>query len=146
MQEILFAPELSATSRIVRIWIMSISSLFPRTGPPLPAGPGALLRRPLQDLLDHPALVPGERARLLDAHPVADLALVLLVVGHEAGAPPQVLAVQRVHDQPLDLDNRGLVHLVADHDSFLLQPAALRRVLRLLQLHPAPPPPADDSP
>src|SRR5256885_9025669 len=146
MQEILFAPELSATSRIVRIWIMAISSCSPRAGPPLAAGPGALLRRPLQDFLDHPALVPGERARLLDAHPVADLALVLLVVRHEAGAPLQVLAVKRVHHQPLDLDDRRLVHLVAGHDPFFLEPAALRGVLPFQRLHHPLPVAGDDSP
>src|SRR6266850_2956634 len=146
MQEILFAPELSATSRYVRIWIMSISSRVLGRRRPAAAGPRALLRRPLQDLLDHPALVPGERARLLDAHPVADLALVLLVVRHEAGSPPQVLAIQRIHHQPLDLDDGGLVHLVADHDPVLLEPAALRFSLPFQELHHSLPVAGADSP
>src|SRR6266850_6691282 len=146
MQEILFAPELSATSRYVRIWIMSISSRVLGRRRPAAGGPRALLRRPFQDFLDHPALVPGQRARLLDAHPVADLALVLLVVGHEARPPLQILAVQRVHDEPLHLDHRGLVHLVAGHDAFLLELASLRRLLPFQRLHHPLPVSGEDSP
>src|SRR5262245_53872112 len=78
MQAIRRAPELSATSRIVPIWIMaslrSSSSCFG------------------QDLSQDPALPLGERPSLLDPDPVARLRLVGLVVGHEpARAPDRAL-------------------------------------------------------
>src|SRR2546422_8378106 len=147
MQEILFAPELSATSRIVRIWIMSFSS---RPSWPRRRALRAwrrLIRSLFQDLLDHPALVPGQRARLLDAHPVADLALVLLVVGHEAGPRFQIFAVHPVHDQPPDLDHDRLVHGVADHEPFLLELATPHGALALQLLrHYSLPAARDDTP
>src|SRR5580692_9758098 len=92
-----FAPELSATSRTVRIWIM------------------ALLLHELLDEADHDEpLVSGDRAMLLDFNLVADLELVLLVVRLEAGARPDVLAVQGIAARVRHLHGHGLVHLVAD--------------------------------
>src|SRR6266850_8467205 len=129
MQEIRFAPELSATLRIVRIWIMA--SVSPRR-------PRGLLGRLLHDLLEHPALVPRQRPRLLDPHAVPDLAGVALVVRHEAGPAPQVLAIHRIHHQALDLHDDRLVHLVAhDHALLLLTVASIagRLVLARLRFH-----------
>src|SRR5262252_4674246 len=73
MHAIRRAPELSATSRIVPIWIIgslrreSSSSRF----------------RLHQDFPQLPSLPLRKRPRLLDADPVADLGGVLFVVGHE---------------------------------------------------------------
>src|SRR5882672_9789175 len=110
MQEILLAPELSATSRIVRIWIMVHSSAGCRR----PATGRLLLVRALQNFVDRPALVSRQRAALLDQDPVADLALALLIVRHETRTAPQVFVVQRMHHQTLHLDDHRLLHLVAD--------------------------------
>src|SRR5205807_5354218 len=73
------------------------------------------LFRLLHDLDDPEALVMGQGARLHDPNPVADLALVLLVVGLELGGLPDDLLVARVLLEGLDADDHGLVHAIA-HD------------------------------
>src|SRR5262245_54419889 len=98
-----FAPELSATSRNVRIWIMTTS----------------LLHELLDELRHDEPLAPRERGVLGDFHLVADLELVLLVVRLEAAPALHVLAVERVAAVRHHLDDDRLVHLVlgdlADH-------------------------------
>src|SRR5690606_15296251 len=96
------APELSATSRFDSAWIMIVTPKRRR---------GSLGR------LDHhfPALAPGDGPAFADLHLVAHLEAVFLVVGRVLLRPGDVLLVQRVHDPPLDPDDHGLVHLVADH-------------------------------
>src|SRR5580765_5367411 len=89
------APELSATVTMVRSWIMSL--------------------RPFDDFHEPPALVLRDRARLHEAHEVADLALVLLVVDLELAPPANVTAVRRVLHQALDGNDDGLLHAVAHH-------------------------------
>jgi hypothetical protein len=71
MQAILRAPELSATSRMVPIWIIAFS----------------LRLRLHEDFPQPPPLQLGERARLFDPDAVADLGGVALVVGVEAARP-----------------------------------------------------------
>src|SRR5262245_54676624 len=74
------APELSATSRTVRIWIMTSS----------------LLHELLQQLRHDEALVTAHRRVLGDLHLVADFVFVLLVVGLVARPVLHVLPVERV--------------------------------------------------
>src|SRR6202140_825970 len=70
------APELSATSRLVCIWIMMLSrSSLVRA---LPRSRYLLLFLTLDD---GPALELGDRAMLLDPHHVADRVFLVLVVG-----------------------------------------------------------------
>src|SRR5690606_1143827 len=72
----------------------------------------------LLENLDHaPPLGGRQRAGLHDQHPVADAAVVLLVVRLQLGIAPQDLAVEGVLDAVLDGDHDGLVHLVADHQA-----------------------------
>src|SRR2546421_4842239 len=87
----------------------------------------------LHDLDYAPALLLGDGARLRDAHQVADLALVLLVVGLEADAVLQDLLVERMALQVLELDHDGLLHLVRDHAAHpdLAKGPRLRRLGRL---------------
>src|SRR5262249_34470425 len=75
MQRTLRAPLLSATSRTVSAWIIARSHVHSGLDEGLV---GALLAA--EDDLHRPALVVRQGARLDDAHAVADLALVLLVV------------------------------------------------------------------
>src|SRR6266478_6577551 len=76
------------------------------------------LWRPLDQLLDAPALVARQRSALDDQHPVALLVLVLLVVGFVLGAAGHVLAVLLVRQAALHLDHAGLLHLVAGDDAY----------------------------
>src|SRR3982074_467177 len=99
MQRISRAPLLSATLRMDSCWIMSRASLLGL----------------LEDLGDPPALVLGQRPRLDDAHPVADTALVGLVVRLEAGAMLDDLLVQRMRLELANGDHDGLVHPIAHH-------------------------------
>src|SRR4051812_16273271 len=83
---------------------------------PHAAGAGVLL-----GLLDHrdqpPPLGGGGRPGLHDLHPVADARDVLLVVGLQLAGAPDDLAVQAVLHAVLDLDDDGLLHLVAHHEA-----------------------------
>src|SRR6185503_18152843 len=134
MHEIRLAPELSATSRMVRIWIIGplLYLLYDLLVPPSdciarrPAAPSPSLAGagPLHDLLHDPALVPRQRPRLANRHAIPRPALPLLVVRHEPRAPAQVLVVERVHHQALHLDHHRLLHLGAHHDADLLLPPA----------------------
>src|SRR5215212_3579247 len=85
----------------------------------------------LQDLAHDPVLRPRQRPRLLDAHHVADPALVALVVRGELAGPLHRLLVERVRAGVLDRDDHGLVHLVAHHAPDLHQAAALLARLEL---------------
>src|SRR5580704_1248870 len=111
------APELSATSSIVRIWIMA----------------RLLLHEFLDEARDYEALVSADGAVLLDLDLVARLELVLLVVGLVAAARADVLAVERVATVADHLDDDRLLHLrthdLADH---LASEAVLRLVGRRL--------------
>src|SRR2546425_13330582 len=104
MMAILRAPELSATSRIERIWIMAL-----------------YLHRLAHDALQRPALAAALRARLDDLDDVARLRLVLLVVDHEFRRAPLVLAVEPVPHLPLAGADDALLPLVADDDAGLLR-------------------------
>src|SRR5919202_134793 len=90
------APVLSATLRRDSCWIMCLLRL-------------------LEDLYEAPALRGRERPRLADHHEVADAGLAGLVVRLHLGGAADDLAVQRVLHPVLDLDDDGLVHLVAGH-------------------------------
>src|ERR1700677_2606334 len=104
------APELSATSRTVRIWIMA----------------GSLLHELLHDADDREALVFADRAVLLDLDLVARLELALLVVRLVARARADVLAVERIAPVVHDLDDDRLQHLGADDLADQLASAAVR--------------------
>src|SRR5687768_3680406 len=92
------APELSATSRTVRIWIMASS----------------FLHELLDEADDGEALVARDRSVLLDLDLVADLVLIGLVVRLVAAARADVLAVERVAARRDALDHDGLLHLRLD--------------------------------
>src|SRR5271168_3993000 len=95
------APELSATSKLVCIWIMASGS---RGG-----GCGRLFGQ------DFPTLALRDRAAFADPHLVADLEAVGLVMRRIFLRARDELLVDRVHDAPLDQDRDGLVALVAHH-------------------------------
>src|SRR5690606_8535557 len=97
------APELSATSRWLCIWIIAGASSFGRAG---------------EDLDHAPVLGLGHRRALGHAHEVAGVAGVLRVVGVQLCRAADVLAVQLVLDLALDEHRHRLVHLVADHAAF----------------------------
>src|SRR5665213_1388729 len=95
------APELSATSRLVCIWIMVQTSC---------SGRG---RRVGADLADHrPALELGDRGAFLDAHRLTLAELIGLVMGMVLLRPLDDLAVDRVRDPALDQHHHRLVGLV----------------------------------
>src|SRR5690606_12332538 len=98
------APELSATSRIDRIWIMASSFLH--------------LRGAVDDARHGPALAGAHRARLGDGDRVAHLRCVALVVRQEARRPLLRLAVDRMLHPAHDRHDDALLHLVA-HDHTL---------------------------
>src|SRR5580704_4139961 len=104
------APELSATSRLVCIWIMGYpihsNSITPRSG------------RLLFLAAHHgPALELGDRPVLLDPHDVADLELVLLVVRVVLLRAAHRLLEQGMGEAALDLHHQCLALLVAHHDA-----------------------------
>src|SRR5215212_728352 len=112
MQRISRAPVLSATRRRDSCWIIGSPSR-------------------LHDLGQAPVLRLRERARLDDPDDVADLRLVLFVVGVELGAPPDDLLVARMRLDRVDLDDDRLVARVGDDDAApLLAAAALGLRLR----------------
>src|SRR6476660_5125626 len=97
------------------------------------------LLRLLEDLHDAPPLGGGQRTGLHEQDPVADAALVLLVVRLQLAGAPHDLAVQRVLDAVLDGHDHGLVHLVADDEALAdLASVALDLVLAGLLAHAAP--------
>src|SRR5438094_10035320 len=92
MHRTVLAPELSATLRRLSCWII--------------ASPG-----PFEDFDDPPPLELRGRTGLLDAHPVALLEVVDLVVGVEPGSALERLLVAAVADTLDGGHDRGLVHL-----------------------------------
>src|SRR6476660_6678815 len=160
MQRISFAPVLSATLSRDSCWIISfsLSSWFslsheqrawPNTLCAVGLRPGGLgssglgrrgLLGLLEDLHDAPTLRCGQRTRLHEQDPVADAALVLLVVRLQLAGAAHDLAVQRVLDAVLDGHDHGLVHLVADDQALTdLASVALDLVVGGLLAHAAPP-------
>src|ERR1700730_14227164 len=113
------APELSATSRLVCIWIMTPSSRASR----------ALRSHDLLLFALHhfPPLELGQRAALLDPDEVAHVVFVGLVVGVVLLRAPHRFLHGRMGEAALDAHQHGLVLLVAHHD-------ALERALRHLCL------------
>src|SRR5438105_3314671 len=95
MQRTVLAPELSATLRRLSCWII--------------ASPG-----PFEDFDDPPPLQLRGRTGLLDAHPVALLEVVDLVVGVEPGRALQRLLVPAVPDPVDDGHDHRLLHLRGD--------------------------------
>src|SRR3954467_11162992 len=136
MQRISLAPVLSATRSRDSCWITS--ELLRHAGSlerslaelDSDATPGGAVDRTallgaLEDLDDPPPLRRRERPRLTDEDEVADAGDVALVVRLDLARSAQDLAVQRVLDAVLDLDDDGLVHLVAaDGPAALLAVAA----------------------
>src|SRR5580704_7054594 len=104
------APELSATSRTVRIWIMAAS----------------FLHELLDEARDGEALVLADRTVLLDLDLIAGLELALLVVRLVAAARADVLAVEGIPAVVDHLDHDGLGHLGADDLAQQLASAAVR--------------------
>src|SRR5919204_2248926 len=112
MQRISRAPVLSATRSRDSCWITLLGLL--------------------EYFGEAPVLRLRERAGLDDAHEIADLRRVLLVVGVELRRAPDDLLVFPVRLHGVDLDHDRLVHRVGDdHSAALLTAAA--RVLRLGQ-------------
>src|SRR5262249_16545514 len=110
------APELSATSRLVCISIMTApSSFFPRAS----RSHDLLLLAPYH----FPPLELGERTALLDPDDVVNVIFVGLVVGVVLLGAPHRLLHHRMGKTALDPHDHGLVLLVAHHD-------ALERALR----------------
>src|ERR1700712_150639 len=89
------APVLSATLTRDSCWIIGLLRL-------------------LEDLDEAPALRRGQRTGLADQHEVADTGGAGLVVDLDLAGTADDLAVQRVLHAVLDLDDDGLLHLVAD--------------------------------
>src|SRR5919199_1044296 len=88
---------------------------------PARCGPTDHGTRCLLGLLEHldqpPALARRQRPGLHDLPAVADARHVLLVVGLQLARAAQDLAVEAVLHAVLDLDDDGLLHLVADHEA-----------------------------
>src|SRR3954451_15958466 len=82
----------------------------------VPAASSAFLLGLLQDLDQPPPLGGRRRPGLHDLHAVTDAGDVLLVVGLQLARAPDDLAVEAVLHAVLDLDDDGLLHLVADHE------------------------------
>src|SRR5690348_4503759 len=128
MQKISFAPVLSATLSRDSCWITSTPAIFRRASEP----GGLLLLGLLEDLGYPPALSRRQRPGLHQQHPVTHAAGVGGVVRLVLLGTAQDLAVLRVLDVVLDLDDNGLVHLVADHEAFPALAVAARDGLRVL--------------
>src|ERR1700693_1498553 len=107
MTAILRAPELSATSRMDRIWIMVALPCSDRCSFPY-------------DPRQRPPLAAALRTRFNDGDRVADLRRVVLVVDHELRGPALGFAVQAGANLPLHGDDDALLHFVADDDPGLL--------------------------
>src|SRR5207249_632025 len=149
MMAILRAPELSATSRIDRIWIMALllrlvgrAGLVGQVGnspaflalpalpyppclpylpypPSLPYAPCSDLKRLAEHPFQRPSFPPAEGTRFHDFHRVPGLGRVLFVVHHELRRTPLGLAVESVTDLPLDGDDAAFLHPIADDDALL---------------------------
>src|SRR6478735_1182714 len=118
MHKTSLAPVLSATRSRDSCWITYLSPIR-RAGSLLdPSGgrawPNWGLLGLLEDLHQAPALGGAERAGLHDEDAVADSGGVGLVVRLDLAGAADDLAVEGVLDTVLDLDDDGLVHLVAD--------------------------------
>src|SRR5205823_5481300 len=114
---ILRAPELSATSRMVPIWIIAASGRSAEGGlSPLPVSGSRCSSglRPHEDLPQPPPLQLRKRPGLLDADAVAHAGLVALVVSVEPARPLDRPGVLRVLDAALDLHDDRLVHPIGD--------------------------------
>src|SRR5689334_2261443 len=70
---------------------------------------------------DHPPLALAQRPALDDRDAVAYLRGVVFVMRHELRRPALALAVQPVPYLPLDRNDAGLLHLVADDDAFFFR-------------------------
>src|SRR5262249_9226825 len=101
------APELSATSRLVCIWIM--------TGLVVCRCARRASLRALLAARHRPALQSRDRPVLLDPDNVADRELVVLVVRVVVLGAPHRLLQERMGEAALDADDHGLVLLVAHH-------------------------------
>src|SRR5688572_9313893 len=116
MQRISLAPVLSATLSRDSCWIIGFFSWLSCRFSPVQDGralPNSrYLLGLLEDLDDAPPLGGRQRAGLHDENPVADAAVVGLVVRLELRRTAHDLAVQRVLDAVLDGHDHGLVHLV----------------------------------
>src|ERR1700726_3707438 len=122
MQRISFAPVLSATLSRDSCWITSTPAISRRH-----RSQADLLLGLLENLGYPPALGRGQRPGLHQQHAVTDAAGVGGVVRLVLLGTAQNLAVLGVRDVVLDLDNDGLVHLVADHVAFSALAVAARR-------------------
>src|SRR5690242_10752141 len=100
MQKSFLAPELSATSKMLVIWIMAVSSRLFRT---------------LEQLLDAPPFFARERARFDHQHLVARARFVFLVVSLVLHTLGHELLVGLVLDAVGDDDDASLHHLVGRH-------------------------------
>src|ERR1700691_85675 len=118
MQRISLAPVLSATLSRDSCWITSTPAISRRASEP--GGSellGSELLGLLEDLGNPPALGRRQRPGLHQQHTVTDAAGVGGVVRLVLLGTAQHLAVLGVLNVVLDLDNDGLVHLVADHEA-----------------------------
>src|SRR6202043_2341413 len=113
MQRISFAPVLSATLSRDSCWITSTPAISRRH-----RSQADLLLGLLENLGYPPALGRGQRPDLHQQHAVTDATGVGGVVRLVLLGTAQNLAVLGVRDMVLDLDDDGLVHLVADHVAF----------------------------
>src|SRR5262245_30508094 len=96
---------------------------------------GARLRRLGHHTDEAPVLHLRERTCLHDLDGIANVRLVLLVMGVADGPPTDVLSIARVLDQARNLDPARLVHLVAgDNADLMASLAPLPGRLLLLRL------------
>src|SRR4051794_25315562 len=108
------APELSATSKLVCIWIMRLPSFF------LYAALKASSSQNLFLLLapdDGPALELRDRTMLLDPDEIAHRIFVGLVMRVELRRAAHGLLQDRMREAPLDAHDHRLVLFVAHHDA-----------------------------
>src|SRR5271169_280776 len=131
MHKISFAPVLSATLSRDSCWITSTPAIFRRASEP----GGLVLLGLLEDLGHPPALGRGQRPGLHQQHTVTHAAGVGGVMRLVFLGTAQNLAVLGVLDVVLDLDNDGLVHLVADHQALPALAVAARHGTRGVLAH-----------
>src|SRR3984957_12378391 len=131
MHKISLAPVVSAALSRDSCWITSTPALIRRASEP----GGQLLLGLLEDLGHPPALGRGQRPGLHQQHAIAHAAGVGGVVRLVLLGTAQNLAVLGVLDVVLDLDDDGLVHLVADHQAFPALAVAARHGTRGVLAH-----------